>query len=412
MVALMLTYSCTTAPPEIKHPILPEESLYEKHIKGAQDGDADDQVMIGISFEEGKGVARDYEIALDWYKKAASKGNAAAYYRIGRFYESGLAVEQSYDNAIEWYLSAAVNENVPAIRKLIDFYSDNEVEQSKWIKKGMEAGDSYSAYRYGLIIEREDRDKALRIFEEVSEIDDIHGSALIAILSLGGRLNHYSAEESLALIEKSAEQGNPRSLTFLGWLYEFGDLKDRDVSMAFLLYEEAVRWNNQLAIYNLSRFYGESIAVEGDPGRASDLFNQLSAEIYSDSYYDLMDYARKEGKTDQLSILYRFKASQGDLDAMYELGILYPAEDAFHWFWLAAQEGHVLSMVELSKAYEDPVESAAWLMVAENMGYEDDTYRSSALLEEMTESEKLEVSQLFTEIFYTGDSAQTTDFLE
>lgn len=410
--AVILIYSCATAPLEKTLTMIPEKSLYEKHIEGAQAGEADDQVMIGICYEEGNGVTRDYEKALDWYKKAASKGNPSAYFRIGRFHEMGFAVEQSYENAREWYLSSAVNDYIPAIRKLIDLYSDDEEEQFRWIEKGMAAGDSYSTYRYGLIVERSDRDRALKFFGEAAETDDIDGSALIAILSLGGRLNIYTEEESLRLIEKSAGKGNARSSTFLGWLYEFGDLKDRDISLAFVLYEDAARWNNQLAIYNLSRFYGESIAVEGDPGRANELFNQLSIEIYSESYYDLLDYALIANKIDQLKILYRFKASQGDSDAMYQLGMLYPREDAFHWFWLAAQEGHLLSMVRLSKAYDDPVQSAAWLMVAENLGYEDDAYNSSELLVEMTESEKLEVSRLFTEIYYTEDRAEATDFLE
>jgi len=122
----------------------------------------------------------------------------------------------------------------------------------------------------------------------------------------------------------------------------------------------------------------------------------------------LLDYALLRGKKDELQILYRFKATQADFQAQYELGMLSGEEDAPQWFWLSAQQGYVPAMVELSKAYlepdsslYDPVEGAAWLLLAENSGFSDESYNSAAILADFSDEDKLEVSRRFTELYYT-----------
>ena len=54
-------------------------------------------------------MARDYNSAMKWYRKAADQGIAPAKYRIGRLYEDGNGVQQDYDEAVKWYREAAAH---------------------------------------------------------------------------------------------------------------------------------------------------------------------------------------------------------------------------------------------------------------------------------------------------------------
>ncbi|MBB6478968.1 tetratricopeptide repeat protein [Spirochaeta isovalerica] len=404
---LAVLTSCTSMPEADPGRGLERKSLYEQHIEGAMAGNISDQIEVGKAYEEGAGVPVDFEQAMAWYKKASAKGDPEAYFHIGQLYERGRGVPVSEEDAREWYYSAAVNRYVPAIRKLIIILEGQENEQLQWIRKGVEAEDPYSYYRYGLILEETDREEALKLFRSADAVEDASGKALIAILSLGGKLNAYSDHEALEILQRAVDDGDPRSQVFLGWLYEFGDSLKKSSEKALELYENAARWNSQLAIFNLSRFYGEGIGVAENTEQSNLFFSQLDNRIYPPSYYDLLDYATRRSNTEQLRVLYRFKASQGDSAAQYELGKLSDREDAFQWFWLAAQEGYVPAMVELSRVYLapdtsmfDPVEGAAWLMVAENSGFEDEDFTISKIVSDFSEEEKLQVSERFTELFY------------
>ncbi|MBN2658723.1 MAG: sel1 repeat family protein [Spirochaetales bacterium] len=406
-VLIPILFSCASLPVE-KAPVeVRERSLYETHIDGAEAGNPSDQIGIGRAYEKGSGVEVDFSLAMEWYKKAAAKGAPEAYFRIGELYEYGRGVSQSDDDAREWYYSAAVNQSVPAIGKLIVLLEGRESEQMQWIEKGMEANDPYSFYRYGLILEKNDREAALRYFKSAASAIDPAAQALVAILSLGGKIDVFGKDEALEILRKGAEGGDPRSQVFTGWLYEFGDGVESIPAKALQYYESAARSNSQLALYNLSRFYGEGIAVESDPEKSNLFFSQLDREIFCPSYYDLLDYASLRRREEQLMVLYRFKASQGNGEAQYELGKLSSDEDAYQWFWLAAQKDYVPAMAELARVYLktdsslfDPVEGIAWLMVAENSGFKDETFNSSDLLSGYSREEKLDVSRRFTDLFY------------
>ena len=66
----------------------------------------------------GRGVDRDYEQALAWYKKAADQQFAEAQYRLGYMYEKGLGTQQSSQDATALYKQAASHGNVDAQRAL------------------------------------------------------------------------------------------------------------------------------------------------------------------------------------------------------------------------------------------------------------------------------------------------------
>jgi TPR repeat protein len=52
-------------------------------------------------------VPRDYDKAVEWYRKSAEQGFAEAQYKLGLIYEEGLGVTQDYVEAHKWFNLAA-----------------------------------------------------------------------------------------------------------------------------------------------------------------------------------------------------------------------------------------------------------------------------------------------------------------
>ena len=56
---------------------------------GAEQGDVDAQLQLGMLYKNGDGVTRDYTLAVRWLKKAADNGNATAQNNLAGCYRNG-----------------------------------------------------------------------------------------------------------------------------------------------------------------------------------------------------------------------------------------------------------------------------------------------------------------------------------
>ncbi|HVH79118.1 MAG TPA: hypothetical protein VM782_06995, partial [Stellaceae bacterium] len=74
---------------------------------GAQAGDAESQLQLGILYAKGDGAAQDYATAASWFRAAANQGLARAQYDMGVLYERGRGVAVDLPEAAKWYLKAA-----------------------------------------------------------------------------------------------------------------------------------------------------------------------------------------------------------------------------------------------------------------------------------------------------------------
>ena len=73
----------------------------------ATDGNSSAQFNIGQLYRLGRGVAKDYTKAGQWYEKAAEQWHSAARHNLAILYEKGLGVPIDFAKAIEWYKKAA-----------------------------------------------------------------------------------------------------------------------------------------------------------------------------------------------------------------------------------------------------------------------------------------------------------------
>lgn len=69
------------------------------------------QTNLGILYENGWGVEKDYQQAYLWYKKAAAKGEMNAQHNLASLYQQGHGVEKDLNKAASWYEKAAEQDN-------------------------------------------------------------------------------------------------------------------------------------------------------------------------------------------------------------------------------------------------------------------------------------------------------------
>ena len=68
----------------------------------ALEGFADAQILLGVIYEGGIGVPKNYIQAYKWTKKAAEQGHTKAQYNLGCMYQTGRGVHQNYKESFKW----------------------------------------------------------------------------------------------------------------------------------------------------------------------------------------------------------------------------------------------------------------------------------------------------------------------
>ena len=86
------------------------------------DGDANMQYNLGVSYSQRYGGPQDYAEAARWYRKAAGQGHMGALYNLGMMLEDGSGMTQSYTDAARLYLEAAKQGAPTAQRNLARLY--------------------------------------------------------------------------------------------------------------------------------------------------------------------------------------------------------------------------------------------------------------------------------------------------
>lgn len=128
----------------------------------AQQGDAEAQNTLGLLYEKGQGVARDYVQAAAWYRLAAEQGNADAQCNLARLYLRGLLgagpAGIDYGDAFYWYRLAADQGSAIAEVAVGNLYfsslgvppqMENYTLAIYWCTKAAEQGNPYAEESLG-----------------------------------------------------------------------------------------------------------------------------------------------------------------------------------------------------------------------------------------------------------------------
>ena len=84
----------------------------------ATQGDPAAGTVLGVMYQNGKGVTPNLPLAFHWFRLAARQGYAPAQTNLGVIYEYGKDVPQNLPLAFHWYQLAARQGYKPAIERL------------------------------------------------------------------------------------------------------------------------------------------------------------------------------------------------------------------------------------------------------------------------------------------------------
>ena len=103
------------APADPPRPDPPEIDVTEVHIVAlrelAEAGVAEAQHEMAERHANGRGVGRDFGVAMSWYVRAAEQGHVPAQLEVGRRYAAGQGVQRNEEVAASWFRRAAEQGN-------------------------------------------------------------------------------------------------------------------------------------------------------------------------------------------------------------------------------------------------------------------------------------------------------------
>jgi hypothetical protein len=85
----------------------PGQAEIARVLQLAEGGDAKAQLQLAGLYRTGRGVARDDQAAIRWYRAAAEKGLAEAQFELGKVYDTGTGGPRDPFEAVRWYRLAA-----------------------------------------------------------------------------------------------------------------------------------------------------------------------------------------------------------------------------------------------------------------------------------------------------------------
>jgi len=92
----------------------------------ADGGDPEAMTDVGVLYEGGLGVKRDYKQAAAWYEKAAQLGFVLAQFDLANLYYDGRGVDRDRKQAARWYTAAAKGGHAKAQLYLAQMYENGE----------------------------------------------------------------------------------------------------------------------------------------------------------------------------------------------------------------------------------------------------------------------------------------------
>lgn len=121
------------------------EDMSYDHLEMADKSDADVQYQLGKMYEKGLGVAKDRNLAIQWYQKAARQGHGMAQYCLGK----GDIWYSSDKEGLKWCRMAAVQGYSEAQRNLAVCYGMefNCLLSFLWHYKAAKQGNAYSLFK-------------------------------------------------------------------------------------------------------------------------------------------------------------------------------------------------------------------------------------------------------------------------
>lgn len=101
------------------------------------------QNMLGVIYQNGKGVTQDYKEAVKWFTKSAYQGHSVSQWKLGLLYKEGQGTPQNIKEAAKWLEMSAKKNNAIGIRELGLLYEEGYKDDESGMIHGHEKAFIY-----------------------------------------------------------------------------------------------------------------------------------------------------------------------------------------------------------------------------------------------------------------------------
>ncbi|MCD8303844.1 MAG: sel1 repeat family protein [Prevotellaceae bacterium] len=333
--------------------------------RGAENGEAKAQYCLGLSYEIGDGVGRDFEEAAKWYRKAAEQGLPDAQLQLGDCYFLGLGVRQNLKEAARWYGQV---EGQSVTGDLVSLCQDSDIvesqfeytmEHSRIERVRVDAMNDYPSAQYDLGYLAEygyvDDDMA-RMYTEAAERGDAEARYKLGCLYRDGKGVKKDLRLASKWLRKAQEHGfNVKRMGLESCLAE-GDSVPHDRAEAFRWYRKAAEQGNADAQFNLAYCYDNGYGAPKLPLAAAGWYRKAAEQGHPSAMCRLAGLLYGVNEEERVKWL-RKAAELGNPEAQYWLGMSslhgQNPKEAAGWILKAAEQGLADAQREMADRYEN-----------------------------------------------------------
>ena len=209
------------------------EAALEVLLPAAENGHPVAQNVVGVSYEQGMGVAQDIDTAIGWYQAAIDQGLGKAMHNLGVIYQHGRHGR-----------------------------TGRHAEARALFERAVEAGYVGSYSNLGMMLSaglggEADPARALELYREGEKLDDPFCINNLAHFYREGELLEQDFGHARLLYGRAAVLGLSDGFNNLGAMHDNGLGGAEDTRLAAMLYRKAMTMGNTQSAINLSELIQE-----------------------------------------------------------------------------------------------------------------------------------------------------------
>lgn len=178
--------------------------------KAAEAGNAKAQNSLGITYQWGKGVDRDYEQAAKWFRAAAKQNYAAAQFNLAVMYLEGQTGDADQIKAAAWFTLAKENGDGSAVQALQRMKED--------VRSEVPSSGKAEAGRMLLLGQEIQKDppRGLQLLHTAAEEGSAYAELVLCVAYVRGDGLPANAQEGRRWCDRAVKHHQPAVRAFLG----------------------------------------------------------------------------------------------------------------------------------------------------------------------------------------------------
>ena len=210
---------------------------FQKLLERAEAGDANAQNGVGCCYYSGDGVEADYEVAVEWFRKAEKQDDSSAAYNLGLCFQYGNGVEKNLTRAEMFYKRAARGGH-PSAQNIV----------AKLCARG-NIYEQHDSIIWFYLAAQQGKSEAQKRIADLNPEEQV----IIADFLFYGKHRMFGSSDQKIDIDysaaadwytKAANKKHGYAAYVLGYCYEKGLGRPKDYAKAFSWYEYAAHHND------------------------------------------------------------------------------------------------------------------------------------------------------------------------